>query len=145
VKDVSFVYDGKSIPEIAAEQIREEMQRLTGKDGRPNARGRKLDRMLKKKYPAEKVDEWGWLLSRKERAAIKRRAAGEKARKAAAAKARAQKAAATRAKNKAEAVVKAVEAAAKAAEDAAAKGPDWRHLPPDQLPFEEEGKIQHFL
>ena len=29
--------------------------------------------------PPEKVDEWGWNLSRKERAAIKRRAAEKKA------------------------------------------------------------------
>jgi len=99
----------KTIPEMAAEAARKSMRHLTGKDGRLNASGRKMARLLEEIMPADKVDEWGWDLSRKERAAIKRRAAEEKARKAAVAKARAQKAAATRARNKALAEVKPIE------------------------------------
>ena len=49
------------------------------KDGKLTPQGRSLAKLMDRIMPDEKVDEWGWNLSRKERAAIKRRAAEKKA------------------------------------------------------------------
>ena len=49
------------------------------KDGKLTPRGRSLAKLMDRIMPDEKGDEWGWNLSRKERAAIKRRAAEKKA------------------------------------------------------------------
>ena len=68
----------QSIPEMADEVTREEM-RLMYKDGKLTAYGRRMSKFLERALPDEKVDEWGWNLSRKERAEIKRRAAEKKA------------------------------------------------------------------
>ena len=68
----------KSIPEMADDVTREEMRRMY-KDGKLTAYGRRMSKFLERALPDEKVDEWGWNLSRKERAAIKRRVAEKKA------------------------------------------------------------------
>ena len=49
------------------------------KDGKLTPQGRSLAKLMDRIMPDEKVDEWGWNLSRKERAKIKRRAAEKKA------------------------------------------------------------------
>ena len=49
------------------------------KDGGLTTQGRSLAKLMDRIMPDEKVDEWGWNLSRKERAAIKRRAAERRA------------------------------------------------------------------
>ena len=49
------------------------------KDGKLTTQGRSLAKLMDRIMPDEKVDEWGWNLSRKERAAIKRRAAERRA------------------------------------------------------------------
>ena len=49
------------------------------KDGKLTPQGRSLVKLMDRIMPDEKVDEWGWNLSRKERAAIKRRAAEKRA------------------------------------------------------------------
>ena len=49
------------------------------KDGKLTTQGRGLAELMDLLMPDEKVDEWGWNLSRKERAAIKRRAAERRA------------------------------------------------------------------
>ena len=51
----------------------------TGEDRKLTPQGRSLARLMDRIMPPEKVDEWGWNLSRKERAAIKRRAAERRA------------------------------------------------------------------
>ncbi len=63
----------KSIPEMVGEVMREEMRQMY-KDGKLTAYGRRMSNFLERALPDEKVDEWGWSLSRKERAEIKRRA-----------------------------------------------------------------------
>lgn len=68
----------KSIPEMADDVTREEMRQMY-KDGKLTAYGRRMSKFLERALPDEKVDEWGWSLSRKERAKIKRRAAEKKA------------------------------------------------------------------
>ena len=68
----------KSIPEMVDEVTREEMRQMY-KDGKLTVYGRRMSKFLERALPDEKVDEWGWDLSRKERAAIKRRAAEKKA------------------------------------------------------------------
>ena len=70
--------DEKSIPEMVDEVTREEMRQMY-KDGKLTAYGRRMSKFLERALPDEKVDEWGWNLSRKERAEIKRRAAEKKA------------------------------------------------------------------
>ena len=70
--------DEKSIPEMADDVTREEMRQMY-KDGKLTAYGRRMSKFLERALPDEKVDEWGWSLSRKERAEIKRRAAEKKA------------------------------------------------------------------
>ena len=70
--------DEKSISEMADDVTREEMRQMY-KDGKLTAYGRRMSKFLERTLPDEKVDEWGWSLSRKERAEIKRRAAENKA------------------------------------------------------------------
>ena len=70
--------DEKSITEMVDEATREEMRQMY-RDGKLTAYGRRMSKFLERALPDEKVDEWGWNLSRKERAAIKRRAAEKKA------------------------------------------------------------------
>ncbi len=64
----------KTIPETADEMARSAVKALS-KDGKLTSQGRSLAKLMDRIMPDEKVDEWGWNLSRKERAAIKRRAA----------------------------------------------------------------------
>ena len=68
----------KSIPEMVDDVTREEMRQMY-RDGKLTAYGRRMSKFLERALPDEKVDEWGWNLSRKERAAIKRRAAEKRA------------------------------------------------------------------
>ena len=68
----------KSIPEMASESAHETVRGMC-KDGKLTPQGRSLAKLMDRIMPDEKVDEWGWNLSRKERAAIKRRAAEKKA------------------------------------------------------------------
>lgn len=68
----------KSIPEMVDEVTCEEMRQMYT-DGKLTAYGRRMSKFLERVLPDEKVDEWGWSLSRKERAEIKRRAAENKA------------------------------------------------------------------
>jgi len=70
--------DEKSISEMADEVIRETVRGMY-KDGKLTSQGRSLAKLMDRIMPDEKVDEWGWNLSRKERAAIKRRVAEKKA------------------------------------------------------------------
>ena len=68
----------KSIPELADESARKTVYGMY-KDGKLTSQGRSLAKLMDRIMPDEKVDEWGWNLSRKERAEIKRRAAEKKA------------------------------------------------------------------
>ena len=68
----------KSISEMADEVTRATMRKVS-RDGKLTSQGRSLAKLMDRIMPDEKVDEWGWNLSRKERAAIKRRAAEKKA------------------------------------------------------------------
>lgn len=68
----------KSIPEMADEVTRATMRKVS-RDGKLTVKGQRLAKLLDRALPDEKVDEWGWNLSRKERAAIKRRAAEKRA------------------------------------------------------------------
>ena len=68
----------KSIPEMVDDVTREEMRQMY-KDGKLTAYGRRMSKFLERALPDEKVDEWGWNLSRKERTEIKRRATEKKA------------------------------------------------------------------
>ena len=68
----------KSIPELADESARKTVRGMC-KDGKLTSQGRSLAKLMDRIMPDEKVDEWGWNLSRKERAEIKRRAAEKKA------------------------------------------------------------------
>ena len=63
----------KSIPEMVDEVTHEEMRQMY-KDGKLTKYGRRMSKFLKRALPNEKMDEWGWNLSLKERAEIKRRA-----------------------------------------------------------------------
>ena len=68
---------GESIPEMVADLSREEARRMY-KGGKPTAHGRGMEKILERALPAEKVDEWGFLLSSKEREAIRREAEEKK-------------------------------------------------------------------
>lgn len=68
----------KSIHEMA-DELASEAVRGRYKDGKLTSHGRSLAKLMVRIMPDEKVDEWGWNLSRKERAAIKKRAAEKKA------------------------------------------------------------------
>ena len=70
--------DEKSIPEMADESARKTVRGMC-KDGKLASQGRSLAKLMDRIMPDEKVDEWGWNLSRKERAAIKKRVAEKKA------------------------------------------------------------------
>ena len=69
--------DEQSIPEMVDDLSREEARR-TYKGGKLTAYGREMAKILDRALPPEKVDEWGFLLSRKEREAIKREAEEKK-------------------------------------------------------------------
>ena len=64
----------KSIPEMADEMARTAVKSLC-KDGKLTPQGRRIAKLMDRIMPSEKEDEWGWNLSRREREAIKRRAA----------------------------------------------------------------------
>ncbi len=68
----------KSISEMA-EEVTHATMREVSCDGKLTPQGRSLAKLMDRIMPDDKVDEWGWNLSRKERAAIKRRAAEKKA------------------------------------------------------------------
>ena len=70
--------DEKSIDEMADESACGTVRGMC-MDGKLTPQGRSLAKLMDRIMPDEKVDEWGWNLSRKERAAIKRRAAEKKA------------------------------------------------------------------
>ena len=67
----------QSIPEMVDELTREEIATWY-KDGKLTPHGRQLAKLLDRALPAEKVDEWGFLLTRKEIEAIKHKAAERK-------------------------------------------------------------------
>ena len=63
----------QSIPEMVDELTRQEIATWY-KDGKLTPHGREMAKFLDRAFPAEKVDKWGFLLTRKEREAIKREA-----------------------------------------------------------------------
>ena len=67
----------QSIPEMVDELTRQEVATWY-KDGKLTPYGRQMVKMLDRALPPEKVDEWGFLLTRKEREAIKREAEEKK-------------------------------------------------------------------
>ena len=67
----------QSIPEMVDELTRQEIATWY-KDGKLTPHGRQMAKLLDRALPAEKVDEWGFLLTRKEIEAIKRKAAERK-------------------------------------------------------------------
>ena len=71
--------DEKTIDAMADELARGTV-RVMCKDGKLTPQGRSLAKLMDRIMPDEKVDEWGWNLSRKERAAEKR--AADEARRA---------------------------------------------------------------
>ena len=71
-------FEDQAIAEMANELARGAVKSMY-KDGKLTTQGRSLARLMDRLMPPEKVDEWGWNLSRKERAAIKRRAAERRA------------------------------------------------------------------
>ena len=68
----------QTIDEMANELARDAVKSMC-KDGKLTSQGRNIGKLMDRTMPDEKVDEWGWNLSRKERAKIKRRAAEKKA------------------------------------------------------------------
>ena len=52
----------KSIPEMVDEVTREKMRQMY-KDGKLTPHGRQMAKLLDRALPAEKVDEWGFLLT----------------------------------------------------------------------------------
>ena len=71
-------FENQTINGMANELARDVVKSLC-KDGKLTPQGRSLAKLMDRIMPADKVDEWGWNLSRKERAAIKRRAAEKRA------------------------------------------------------------------
>ena len=71
-------FEDQTIDGMANELARDTVKSMC-KDGKLTPQGRSLAKLMDRIMPDEKVDEWGWNLSRKERAAIKRRAAEKKA------------------------------------------------------------------
>ncbi len=55
-----------------ADELAHETVRQMYTDGKLTAYGRRMSKFLERALPDDKVDEWGWNLSRKERAEIKR-------------------------------------------------------------------------
>ena len=76
--DCSQLERGVIDPETADEVTRATMRKVS-RDGKLTPQGQRLAKLLDRVVPDEKVDEWGWNLSRRERAAIKRRAAEKRA------------------------------------------------------------------
>ena len=70
--------EDQTIDEMANERARDKVKSMC-KDGKLTPQGRSLAKLMDRIMPDDKVDEWGWNLSCKERAAIKRRAAEKKA------------------------------------------------------------------
>ena len=66
-------FEDQTIDGMANELARDTVKSMY-KDGKLTPQGRSLAKLMVRIMPDEKVDEWGWNLSRKERAAIKRRA-----------------------------------------------------------------------
>lgn len=71
-------FEDQTIDGMANELARDTVKSMY-KDGKLTPQGRSLAKLMDRIMPDEKVDEWGWSLSRKERAKIKRRAAEKKA------------------------------------------------------------------
>ena len=67
----------QSIPEMGDKLTCQEIATWY-KDGKLTPHGREMAKFLGRAFPAEKVDEWGFLLTRKEREAIKRKATERK-------------------------------------------------------------------
>ena len=67
----------QSIPEMVDELTRQEIATWY-KDGKLTPHGREMAKFLDRAFPAEKVDKWGFLLTRKEREAIRREAEEKK-------------------------------------------------------------------
>ena len=67
----------QSIPEMVDELTRQEIATWY-KDGKLTPHGRQMAKLLDRALPAEKVDEWGFLLTRKEIEAIRREAEEKK-------------------------------------------------------------------
>ena len=65
------------IPE-AVDELSCKERLLRDKNGKLTAYERCLEKILDRALPAEKVDEWGFFLSRKERKTIQREAEGQK-------------------------------------------------------------------
>ena len=63
----------QSIPEMVDELTRQEIATWY-KNGKLTPHGREMAKLLDRALPAEKVDEWGFLLTRKEIEAIRREA-----------------------------------------------------------------------
>ena len=63
-------FKDQTIDEMANELARNAVKPVY-KDGKLTAYGRRMSNFLERALPDEKVDEWGWDFSRKERAAIK--------------------------------------------------------------------------
>ena len=70
--------EDQTIDEAANELARGAVKSMY-KDGGLTTLGRSFAKLMDRIMPDEKVDEWGWNLSRKERAAIKRRVAERRA------------------------------------------------------------------
>lgn len=60
----------QTIDEMANELARDAVKSIC-KDGKLTSQGRNIGKLMDRIMPDEKVDEWGWDFSRKERAAIK--------------------------------------------------------------------------
>ena len=67
----------QSVPEMVDDLARREVASWY-KDGKLTPHGREMAKFLDRAFPAEKVDKWGFLLTRKEREAIKREAEEKK-------------------------------------------------------------------
>ena len=67
----------ESIPEMVDELTRQEIA-TWHKDGKLTPHGREMAKFLDRALPPEKVDEWGFLLTRKELEAIRREAEEKK-------------------------------------------------------------------
>ena len=67
----------QSIPEMVDELTRQEIATWY-KDGKLTPHGREMAKFLDRAFPAEKVDKWGFLLTRKEIEAIRREAEEKK-------------------------------------------------------------------
>ena len=68
----------QSILEMVADLTREEMRRMY-KDGKLTSYGKRMGKLIDRVLPPKKVAEWGFLLTRKEKAMIKKRSAEKKA------------------------------------------------------------------